>query len=319
MKRARVLIPRPIAPIGIELLSRECDCIAPWMTGEVWTDERIRDELRDVDAIVVRIFELRAEDIDSAPRLKVIAKHGVGVDNIDCSAAARRGIPVVITPGANSNAVAEHTLALIFALARQTLAADAITREGRFDERDSFAGVELAGKTVGVVGFGRIGSRVAAKVERGLGMRAVAYDPPLVQSGRAPDREFAPTLDDVAASADFLSLHVPLTPDTQHLVDREVLERLGPDAFLINTSRGSVVDERALVGALESGQIRGAALDVFETEPLPADHPLCGAPRTLLSPHVAAATSESRVAMARMVAEGVLAALRGEAPPHVAE
>ena len=304
-----VLLAESIAPCGVDLLERECKCLVPAAGKDVAA------LLSRADAVVVRLLEVRDEDMESAPRLKVIAKHGVGVDNVDVEAATRRGIAVTITGSANSNAVAEHTLALMLALIRQTEAACQAVREGRFHERDRYSGVELAGKTLGIVGLGRIGSRVARKAALGLEMKVCAYDPLLDHGQYDGPAELVPSLEDVLRRCDVLSLHVPLTRDTREMINASTLALLKPHCRIINTSRGAVIDQAALARALHDGAVAGAALDVFAEEPPSPDHPLCHTPGTLLSPHLAGATPEARDRMSRTVAENVLAVLRGERAP----
>ena len=207
------------------------------------------------------------------------------------------------------NAVAEHALTLMLSLARQVFPSSQALREGRFKDRAKFQGVELAGKTLGVLGLGRIGLRVAEMARDGLAMKVLAYDQFVEES----DFELAPSLDVVLRAADFLTLHLPLTEETRHLLDGERLQMLKPGCRIINTSRGAVIDERALVEALQVGRVSGAALDVFEDEPLQADHPLCRAPNTLLTPHISSSTAESLDRMACDAAQGVLDVLPGKA------
>jgi D-3-phosphoglycerate dehydrogenase len=294
-----VFLPETIAECGIDLLRPSCEIVS--------------DGLEDADAVIVRLFKISAEQLASCERLKVIAKHGVGVDNIDVAAATARKIPVVYTPTANSNAVAEHTLTLMLSLARHVYPSSQALREGRFKDRAKLQGVELAGKTLGVLGLGRIGLRVAEMARDGLAMNVLAYDPFIEES----DYELAPSLDAVLRAADFLTLHLPLTEETRHLLNAERLQMLKPCCRIINTSRGAVIDEGALVEALQGGKVSGAALDVFEDEPLPADHPLCRAPNALLTPHISSSTAESLDRMARDAAQGVLDVLQGKPPAHI--
>lgn len=294
-----VFLPESIAECGIALLQPDCEVTS--------------DGLQNADAVIVRLFEITADQLDSCERLKVIAKHGVGVDNIDVAAATARKIPVVYTPTANANGVAEHTLTLMLSLARQVFPSSQALREGRFKDRAQFQGVELAGKTLGVLGLGRIGLRVAEMARDGLAMNVLAYDPFI----EASPFDLAPSLDDVLRASDFLTLHLPLTQETRHLLNAEHLQMLKPGCRIINTSRGAVIDESALVEALRGGHISGAALDVFEDEPLPADHPLCRAPNMLLTPHISSSTAESLDRMACDAAQGVLDVLQGRPPAHV--
>lgn len=313
--RPVVFVPEPIAPAGLELLKPECECIAPWQAGAA---NPPRELLYQADAVIVRLFRIDEQDLRQSNRLKVIAKHGAGVDNIDCPAATARRIPVVYTPTANSNAVAEHTLALMLALARQIGPASAAMLAGRFSERNRFQGVELAGKTLGVIGLGRIGAQVARLAHYGLDMSVSAYDPFVVKTSYSGPALIADSLETVLRQADFLTLHLPLTPDTRHLINARSLEWLKPTCRLINTSRGAVVDETALTAALNEGRLAGAALDVFETEPLPVNSPLCTAPNILLTPHISSSTDEALERMSLQAAQGILAVLHGHRPEFVA-
>ena len=311
-----VFIPEPIAASGIDLLKGQCQIVAPWRDGDTVSNDRLRSLFYETDAAITRLFRVSADDIERCRNLKVIARHGVGVDMVDCEAATARGIPVLFTPGANSRSVAEHTIALIMALARQIGPAWQAVLDGKFDQRTSFEGIELAGKTLGLIGLGQVGRRVAEIAAQGLKMEVCGYDPLLEKDGYEGSGSIEDSLEAVLRRADFLSLHVPLSPRTKHLITEKHLGQLKPGCRIINTSRGGVVDEAALVRALQTGEVSGAALDVFETEPLSADHPLCSAPNTLLTPHIAGATREALDNMARDAAQGVLAVLNGRRPRH---
>ncbi|MCY4483675.1 MAG: hydroxyacid dehydrogenase [Spirochaetaceae bacterium] len=310
--RPVVLITEPIGAPGLRILEQACTCIAPWREG-IEDQAVLRAELRRADAVVVRLFEVGAGDLARAPRLKVVAKHGAGLDNIDRAAATERGIPVIYTPGANANAVAEHAIALMLALARRTSIADATLRDGPPYERGKFQGIELAGKTLAIIGLGRIGSQVARKAH-GLSMRVIAYDPYVEAEQNDTPAILFDSFDRLLADADFVTLHVPLTDETRNMIDHAALARLGPECRLINTSRGSVIDERALHDALCEGNLAGAALDVFTHEPLAADHPLLQAPNTLLTPHVSGITDEAMNTASRQIATGVIDVLEGRIP-----
>jgi len=315
---ATVLVPEPIGSSGLAQLERAgCRLIAPWRSGGEATFDALRAELAVADAVIVRLFPMGRTEISSAPRLRAIAKAGVGVDNIDLAAAAERGVAVLWAPGANSNAVAEHTLALMFALCRQTVAAHDALRSGVRYTREQFLGPELHGKTLLVVGLGRVGSRVAEKAGGGLGMRVLAHDPYVDAGAYRGPAVFVDVLDDCLPEVDFVTLHVPLTDETRGMIDADRLALLPPSARVINTSRGAVIDESALVDALHRGGCAGAALDVFTQEPLPAGHPLTLAPRTVLTPHIAGMTPEAFEASARASARGVLDVLSGREPEHV--
>jgi D-3-phosphoglycerate dehydrogenase len=306
-----VLVPEEIASQGVKLLEADCDVVAPWMTASP-----VEPAMLEVaDGVIVRLFKIGQAELDSAVRLKVIAKHGVGLDNIAVDLALARGVAVLNTPTANTNAVAEHTVALMLAMARQIVPAALATRQGQFGDRARFQGVEVCGSTLGIVGFGRTGSRVA-EIAKGLGMHVLAYDPLVSTKSFVPYVRRILELDDLLGEADFLSFHVPLTPETHHLLNSESLARLKTSCRIVNTSRGAVIDEQALVRALESGAVAGAALDVFEVEPPSADHPLCRAPNTLLTPHISSSTKESLEKMAVDAARGVLDVLAGRKPDY---
>lgn len=319
-----VLIPEPIASCGLDVLKAECVCVAPWQNRP--TSPRVSDgqefaefevALANAAGIIVRSFKIDSHLLERAEHLKVIAKHGVGIDNIDCQAASKKGIPVVFTPAANANAVAEHTLALMLALSRQIESANLAVKQGRFHERNLFQGIELAGKTIAVVGLGRIGSKVASMASLGLQMIVHAYDPFLSQLGYSGPAILEDSLESLFQKADYLTLHVPLTERTRYLVNSNSLKLLKPGCRIINTARGALIDEAALAAALTEGRVAGAGLDVFEEEPLPADHPLCRLPNVLLTPHISSSTRESLERMALQSAQGLLDVLHGRRPEHV--
>lgn len=259
-----------------------------------------------------------AEAMDRAPGLRMIANFGVGFNNIDVAAATARGIPVSNTPGVLTDATADVAFALILAANRRVVEGDRMVREGRFRfwAPFLFLGSEVSGKTLGIVGMGRIGQAVARRA-RGFGM-------PVLYNNRnrlSPMEEEAlgaslRSLPDLLAEADIVSLHVPLTPETRHLIDREALGRMKPSAVLINTSRGPVVDEKALVEALRAGTIGGAGLDVYEEEPRLAPG-LAELDNAVLLPHVGSATWETRMKMADLAVTNLLAGLRGDRPPNL--
>ena len=264
--------------------------------------------IEGADAVLVRsATRITRESLALADRLKVIGRAGVGVDTIDVDAATERGIAVLTAPSGNTTAAAELTMALLLAVVRRVPAADRSMRAGEWS-RERFTGTELRGKTLGLVGAGRIGSEVAKRC-RAFGMRVVAYDPFLTpERARALEMELAP-LDAVLASADAVSVHVPLTDETAGLVGAAELARMKKTAVLLNVARGGVVDEGALVEALRARTICGAGLDVYEREPLPADHPLRTLDNVVLTPHLGASTAEAQHSVAVEIAEAVRAAL----------
>jgi len=269
--------------------------------------------LAEVNALLVRTKPLGAEEIEKAPRLRVIARHGVGVDNVAVGAATRRGVPVLITPRANLRSVAEHVFALALAVSRNLLRADRCVREGRFAERDSLVGRELFGGTLGVIGLGRIGEEVARIGAAGFGMRVLGHDPYLDETAvRARGAEPVGSLDELLPACDLVSVHVPLTEETRGLLGARELGLMSPGSVLVQAARGGVVDEGALVEALrEGGPLAGAGIDVFGEEPPPADHPLFSVETAVLSPHTAASTRQAMRRMGLDAARGILDILGG--------
>ncbi|MBI2954915.1 MAG: phosphoglycerate dehydrogenase [Chloroflexi bacterium] len=304
----RILVADPIAAEGIERLRAEAEVdVATGLSAG-----QLIERIDGYDALVVRSeTKVTSAVVDAGRRLKVIGRSGVGVDNIDLDAATFRGILVVNSPGGNTVAAAEHTMALIMALSRNVVQANISLRAGKWD-RSRFTGVEVLNKTLGVVGLGRIGGEVARRAQ-GLMMRVIAYDPFLSpETARKRGIELLP-LDEVLRRADYVTVHVPLTADTHHLIGERELALMRRDARLINVARGGIVDEEALGAALKNGHLAGAALDVFEHEPLAADSPLLSLPNVIVTPHLGASTREAQVSVAVEVAEEILLALRGDA------
>jgi D-3-phosphoglycerate dehydrogenase len=245
--------------------------------------------------------------IDAAPALKVIGRAGVGVDNIDVEAASQRGIAVFNAPSGNTVAAAELTMALILAMVRRLVEADDSVRVGKWD-RSRFQGVELEGRTLGLIGAGRVGGEVALRAQS-FGMDVIVYDPYLTEA-RGDELGFRLTdLDVVLENSDIISVHVPLTTETEGLVGEEALSKMKADGYLVNAARGGVIDEAALARALIAGTIAGAALDVYQTEPLPDDSPLRQAPNLIMTPHIGASTRDAQVRVAAEIAERIEQAL----------
>jgi D-3-phosphoglycerate dehydrogenase len=284
--------------------------------AESLEEERLLPAVADVDGIIIRANGRVSQRLmEAAPRLKVVGRHGVGVEAIDRVAAAERGIVVVNTPFANDESVAEHCLGMIVMLAKRMAAADRAARAGDFAARYRLIGIEVQGKTLGLVGFGKIGQRVAAMAHRGLGMPIVYYD--IVAYPQAEKELGARRLsfEEVLGESDFVSVHTPLLPATKGMIDEAALRRMKKSAFLINSSRGPVVDQAALIRALQEGWIAGAGLDVFDPEPLPANSPLARLENVVLSPHMAAHTDEALLRMA-MVVKDVMAVIEGRTPEN---
>jgi D-3-phosphoglycerate dehydrogenase / 2-oxoglutarate reductase len=281
--------------------------------------EALQPHLADAEAIIARTpARVRAEVIAAAPRLRVVSTSGFGTDNVDVAAATAAGVVVVNNPGSAENAVAEHAVALVLGLAKKLIWSDSAVRSGRsWDFRSGFDAIELKGRTLGVVGFGRIGREVARKLHDGFGMEIVAYDPMLDVTGFAPWVRRAASLEELLPQADVVSIHCALTPETRHLFDERTLGLMRPGALLVNTSRGPVVDELALVAALSAGTLGGAGIDVYESEPPGPANPLFGVENAILTAHTAGLTVESARQLAVSAANQVLATLDGIRPANL--
>ncbi len=311
MTAFRVFIPDPIHSDGVERL-REHFVVAAPAAGD---DSTRRHGIAEADAVIVRNIPVDAELLAAAPRLKVISKHGAGVDNIDMAAATRLGIVVANVPGGNAAAVAEATVALMLAALRRVPEVDGLVRNGRYAARFELAFEQLSGRTLGLIGIGNIGARVAAICNRGFGMRVLAYDPGLTPAEvEKRGAEKVDTLQALLSMSDAVSLHLPLTADTHHLIGRDQLRQMKSTAVLVNAARGPLIDERALAQALRDGVIAGAGLDVLEVEPPALDNPILAAPHVVLSPHTAGNTVEAARHLAVSAAEIVIATASGQKP-----
>jgi D-3-phosphoglycerate dehydrogenase / 2-oxoglutarate reductase len=303
----RVLIADKLETAGIELLKQaglEVDN-RPGLKGD-----DLKAALQGADAVICRSQpKVTAEYLENPGKLRAIARAGVGVDTIDVAAATRKGIVVMNTPSGNTVSAAEHTIALMFALARQVPAADATMKAGGWD-RNKFLGTQLAGKTLGVVGLGRIGQEVARRA-KGLDMEVVGFDP-FVTSVKTAEMGFKPaaSIADLLPKVDFLTLHIPLTPETKGVIGAKELASMKKTARVLNVARGGVIDEQALADALKAGTIAGAGIDVFAVEPAAADNPLRSAPNVVLTPHLGASTAEAQenvaIEAAQLIADFLL-------------
>lgn len=309
-RKPLILVTEPIAETGLQILGSSCELRTPWAEGRTFDDS----DLREASAIIVRLVPVTASLIHKGANLRVIGRHGVGLDTVDLAAATSRRIPVVYTPFTNSNAVAEHAMHLILGLARHVVAGDRAVREIRFDRRNSLVGFELRRKVLGVVGLGSVGLRAAQIGHKGFEMEVLGYDPFAKLPSSHDFVKQLPSLRELLERADIVTLHLPLTPATHHLINAESLAWMKPSALLINTARGAILDTSALAKALENGQLAGAGLDVLEDEPPTHGHPLLHSQKVLFSPHVAGSTREAQEAMAESVARQVLQVLRGELP-----
>jgi lactate dehydrogenase-like 2-hydroxyacid dehydrogenase len=317
MVKPRVFVTRIIRDKGLDLVKEACQ-------ADIWPEElppgreALLERVRGVDGLLCLLTDrIDSEVMDAAgPDLKVISNHAVGFDNINVAAATQRGIPVGNTPGILTDATADMAFALMMAAGRRVVEAEKFLRAGKWKTwgPSLLLGVDFAGATLGIVGFGRIGQAVAKRAT-GFDMRVLYYDPNA--SPRYPDLNAVSTdLDTLLYVSEFVSLHVPLTPDTRHLVDAEFLLKMKPNAVLVNTSRGGVVDQTALYETLKERRIFAAALDVTDPEPLPLDSPLLTLDNCLIVPHIASASVHSRDMMAFLAAENLIAGVNGERLPH---
>ena len=306
-----VVITGPIAEEGMKLLAHICsiDCTKPYLASSVLA-QKLRDER--ADGLIVRMGKITEEVIRGSPNMKVITKHGIGVDNIDVGAATELKIPVLNTPFANYESVAEHVLGLMLALARDIPGLDSRVRQGHWDKAH-YRGVELYHKTLGLIGFGRIGRRIRELVAP-LHMKVLVYDPYLQSNQIPPEVKRAEKLEELLTCADIVSLHCPLTQETKNLIDKNELKMMKKTAWLINTARGEVVNEEALIDALKKGEIAAAGIDTFSKEPPDDIKALWSAGKTVLSPHIAGTTEESFRRMGIESAKNILTILQGKRP-----
>ena len=314
-----VYVTRTIPEVGLALLKQYCEVIYRDEISPPSREEILRN-VENVDAIYCTLNEkMDKEVLDASPRLKVIGTMSVGVDHIDVEYATSRGIYIVYTPGVLTETTADLAFALILATARRVVEGDRMIREGRWKlawAPTMMLGYDVHDKKLGIIGLGRIGAAVAKRA-KGFNMKTYYYD---IIRRRELENELGVEymeLPQLLKESDFISIHVPLTPETKHLIGEKELRMMKPTAILINTSRGPVVDEKALVKALKEGWIAGAGLDVFELEPLPADSPLINLPNVVLTPHIGSASYDTRNKMAEYAAEGIIKVLKGEEPENL--
>jgi D-3-phosphoglycerate dehydrogenase len=299
---ARILVTDKVAETGLALLRAEPGLEVVVRTELAKDPAGLRAALAESDALIVRSgTQVTSDVLEGQTRLKAIARAGVGVDNIDVPAATRRGVVVMNTPGGNTVSTAEHTMALMLALVRNVAEASASLKAGKWD-RNKFTGTQLEGKTLGIVGLGRVGQSVARRA-LGFDMKVLGFDP-FLSPARAQELgvESVARLDDLWPVCDFVTLHTPLSAETRNLINAGVIARMRRGVRILNCARGGLIDEAALLEALESGQVAGAAIDVFDPEPPPADHPLVTHPKVLVTPHLGASTEEAQVAVAEEAA-----------------
>ena len=298
----KIVVCDPISPKGIALLQQRPEFQVVVLPKRL-TEAELLPVVADAVALVVRSeTKVTHKVIAAAPKLRVVGRAGVGVDNVDVEAATQHGIVVMNTPGGNTVTTAELSFAMILALARKVPQAHVSMAAGKWD-RKLFQGAELLGKTLGVLGMGRIGSEVAKRA-LAFGMRVIAYDPYLTEDrAKAIGAEFADSVDDVYRAADFITVHMPVTPETKHMLNAAAFAKMKPGVRLVNCARGEIIVENDLIAALESGKVAGAALDVYSVEPLPADHPFRKQPNLILTPHLGASTQEAQEKCGIEVAE----------------
>ena len=319
----KIFVTRPIPETGIKMLRDKGYEVAinEAAKDRAATNEELINGAKGVDAILsVLTDKITPEVMDAGlPALKIVANFAVGYDNIDLGAAKQKDIMVTNTPGVLTETVAEHTFALMMAIARRIPEADKFARAGKFIAwgPELFLGIDLCRKTIGIVGLGRIGSRVALHAVKGFEMRVLYYDPkPNPDFEKEFGAIYVANIDELLPQCDFVSVHVPLLDSTRHLINEGRLKKMKPSAYLINTSRGPIVDEKALAQALKNGVIKGAALDVFEFEPEIAPE-LKELDNVVLTPHIASATVGTRSKMAELAANNIIEALEGRIPPNL--
>lgn len=314
--KPRVYVTRPLPGDAHQRLTDDCT-LRLWEGAGTPDAETLHAAVADCEGLLCMLTNtVDAALLDAAPRLRVVSSMSVGVDHVDVAALTARGIPLGHTPGVLVDATADLAFALLLSAARRLPEAERFLREGNWTwarrwEPGLLLGHDLRGATLGLVGLGAIGQAVARRA-RGFGMRIIGWTP----SGRQVDGVQVADLDALLEQSDFVSLHLALSDSSRHIIDARALRRMKNSAVLINTARGPLVDEAALVDALRSGQIAGAALDVFESEPIGADHPLLGLPNVVAAPHIGSATLGTRTRMAELAVDNLLAGLRGEPTPH---
>ncbi|MBI4608420.1 MAG: phosphoglycerate dehydrogenase [Candidatus Rokubacteria bacterium] len=297
----KVLVTDGLQEVGVEALRKEGLLVE---TVPTLSEADLCQRIAGCHGLIVRsATKVSATVLEAGRDLVVVGRAGAGVDNIDVEAASQRGVIVMNTPGANTIAVAEHTVGLLLALARKLPQAHGALKGGRW-EKERFAGIEIYGKTLGIIGLGRIGSEVARRAQ-GLRMQVVAYDPYLTAEAASKLGVELVELDELLARADFVSIHIPLTKETRNFLGPAEFARMKDGVRLINCARGGVIDEAGLVDAVRSGKVAGAALDVFEQEPLPGGHPLLGLEQVIITPHLAASTEEAQAQVALAIAQQI--------------
>lgn len=304
----KFVLTHPLAPDGMDLL--KSNDVEVYIANSPDIASYL-DHIKDADGLLIRVGVCDSKIISQCPKLKVIGRTGVGVDNVDVAFASQRGIPVVITPGANARSVAEHAVALMFALAKNFREADAELHNGNWKIRDAGRAIELSGKKVGIIGVGNIG-QIVAKLCQGIGMKCAGFSHSHNRKKiEAAGCEYYEDFDQLLKDCDFITIHNPLTPKTQNMISMAQLKEMKKTAFLINTSRGAIVNESDLATAVNEGIIAGAAVDVYSTEPAKHDNPVFSAKHIICTPHSAALTKEASNRMGYQLAKGCIAVCQG--------
>lgn len=306
-EKMKVLIADGVSQTGIDILAKDFDVVVK----DKLPAEELLEIIPEFDAMILRsASRVTADVIERADKLKIIGRAGVGVDNIDVKAATAKGIIVINSPGGNTIAATEHTMAMMLSMARNIPIANETTQKGEWN-RKKYVGVELRGKTLGVVGMGRIGSGVAKRA-LAFDMKVIGYDPYINEERVKGMGVEVGTLDEVIEKSDFITVHMPLTADTEGMINISNMRKMKKGVRLVNCARGGIIDEQDLATAVKEGIVAGAAIDVFTSEPLAEDHPLLGLPGVVLTPHLGASTVEAQIGVAVDVAKGICSALKGE-------
>ncbi len=313
MINTKIIVTQTIHDEGMAVLNESIKDVIVTPDSEIETISKYLDDT--VEGVIVRYNKFPKELIDKAPNLKVISRHGIGVEIIDVEYATEKGIAVVNTPNAATISVAEHTVSMILALAKKLLISDRELRNGNYSIKSNLGCIDIENKHLGIVGMGKIGLEVAKRCKYGFGMNVNVYDP-YMDKAVAKDMGIViyDDLYELLAKGDFITLHAPLVPETLHMISEKELKTMKKSAYLINCGRGGLVSEKDLIKALESGEIAGAGLDVFEEEPPDTDNPLLKMKQVILSPHSASLTEESKIKMAVGAAKQAIQVIKGEEP-----
>lgn len=307
---AKVLVTEQIHPAGVELLKKAGHEVVLGNITKANDEENLTRLFEDVDAALVRICEITEKVVDNAKNIKIVSKHGVGIDNFDVEALKKKGIALTITPGANSLAVAEHAFAMLIALSKNLPEISNNYRKMGLAARNGALGYTITGKTIGILGYGRIGKYIGEMAMNGFGMNVIVYDPFIP---RTDDRvKYVDDVNGLLKESDFVTLHLGLTDDTRHMISDAEFDIMKDNAILINCARGPIIDEEALIRALQAGKIHGAGLDVTEEEPCNPESPLFKMDNVILTPHYAPKTNECEALVASTAAENIIHFLSGE-------